>query len=197
MERGKAVVSEWDFEAFYASSVPVLVGYIQHELDKKVFSGNGASKTSPVFQLTRVTPNDYRIFTLGELLVKVGCFLHTFSSFFRVRWLKPEEGDKLSSSLTLRHWSRSSPQSRGSSRRPVISCRSAGCYNDVLTFSFCHFYICVWSRKRKSSEGKPASGDRTDGAWTDVETRVGWWYWLLSSKLPLHVCLCLESRRIM
>ncbi|KAE8296240.1 Kinesin-like protein KIF23 Kinesin-like protein 5 Mitotic kinesin-like protein 1 [Larimichthys crocea] len=26
-------------------------------------------------------------------------------------------------------------------------------------------------RKRKSSEGKPASGDGTDGAWTDVETR--------------------------
>uniref|UniRef100_A0A3B4TVK7 Kinesin-like protein n=1 Tax=Seriola dumerili TaxID=41447 RepID=A0A3B4TVK7_SERDU len=29
----------------------------------------------------------------------------------------------------------------------------------------------VSSRKRKSSEGTPASGDRTDGAWTDVETR--------------------------
>ncbi|XP_070686710.1 kinesin-like protein KIF23 isoform X2 [Pempheris klunzingeri] len=29
----------------------------------------------------------------------------------------------------------------------------------------------VPSRKRKSSEGKPASGDQTDGAWTDVETR--------------------------
>lgn len=27
------------------------------------------------------------------------------------------------------------------------------------------------SRKRKSSEGKPASGDKSDGAWTDVETR--------------------------
>ncbi|XP_071353944.1 kinesin-like protein KIF23 isoform X3 [Trachinotus anak] len=27
------------------------------------------------------------------------------------------------------------------------------------------------SRKRKSSEGTPASGDGTDGAWTDVETR--------------------------
>uniref|UniRef100_A0AAQ5ZQD6 Kinesin-like protein n=1 Tax=Amphiprion ocellaris TaxID=80972 RepID=A0AAQ5ZQD6_AMPOC len=29
----------------------------------------------------------------------------------------------------------------------------------------------VPSRKRKSSEGTPASGDGTDGAWTDVETR--------------------------
>ncbi|XP_039989626.1 kinesin-like protein KIF23 isoform X2 [Xiphias gladius] len=29
----------------------------------------------------------------------------------------------------------------------------------------------VPSRKRKSSEGAPANGDRTDGAWTDVETR--------------------------
>uniref|UniRef100_A0A3B4YPV1 Kinesin-like protein n=1 Tax=Seriola lalandi dorsalis TaxID=1841481 RepID=A0A3B4YPV1_SERLL len=29
----------------------------------------------------------------------------------------------------------------------------------------------VSSRKRKSSEGTPASGDRADGAWTDVETR--------------------------
>lgn len=29
----------------------------------------------------------------------------------------------------------------------------------------------VPSRKRKSSEGAPASGDQTDGAWTDVETR--------------------------
>ncbi|XP_044050493.1 kinesin-like protein KIF23 isoform X4 [Siniperca chuatsi] len=29
----------------------------------------------------------------------------------------------------------------------------------------------VPSRKRKSSEGTPANGDRTDGAWTDVETR--------------------------
>ncbi|KAI3371261.1 hypothetical protein L3Q82_023883, partial [Scortum barcoo] len=29
----------------------------------------------------------------------------------------------------------------------------------------------VQSRKRKSSEGKPASGDQTDRAWTDVETR--------------------------
>ncbi|XP_056906963.1 kinesin-like protein KIF23 isoform X2 [Takifugu flavidus] len=27
------------------------------------------------------------------------------------------------------------------------------------------------SRKRKSSENKPASGDQTDGSWTDVETR--------------------------
>ncbi|XP_070763443.1 kinesin-like protein KIF23 [Enoplosus armatus] len=29
----------------------------------------------------------------------------------------------------------------------------------------------VPSRKRKSSEGTPANGNRTDGAWTDVETR--------------------------
>ncbi|XP_070828181.1 kinesin-like protein KIF23 [Chaetodon trifascialis] len=29
----------------------------------------------------------------------------------------------------------------------------------------------VPSRKRRSSEGKPSSGDQTDGAWTDVETR--------------------------
>nr|XP_046250111.1 kinesin-like protein KIF23 isoform X3 [Scatophagus argus] len=29
----------------------------------------------------------------------------------------------------------------------------------------------VPSRKRRSSEGKPAKGDETDGAWTDVETR--------------------------
>lgn len=36
---------------------------------------------------------------------------------------------------------------------------------------FCSHFNC--SRKRKSSENKPASGAQTDGSWTDVETRVG------------------------
>ncbi len=81
-------------------------------------------------------------FSLDELLVKFGLSFALVFNFFRVRWLKPEEEDRLSSSLTLRHWNRNSPQSPGTAQthysRHITITVSSVLHNSCHTEPQCH-----------------------------------------------------------